>query len=124
MSKNLQNVKTSLPKSNKPACLLIYTCRWPSLNNSRVDVLSDQYLDASIKDATCANRAGTSQPIRRKVVRLPQNWQKFISHPSNKSKLASFLSTELKSKSAELPPGSELVLGGSFKDIWSSSSRK
>jgi hypothetical protein len=50
---------------------------------------------------------------------------KFMSHTSNKSELAAFISNELKNCS-ELPSDCELVLGGGFSDIgmvWSSASR-
>ena len=48
-----------------------------------------------------------------------------MSHTSNKSELAAFISNELKNCS-ELPSDCELVLGGGFSDIrmvWSSTSR-
>ena len=67
--------------------------------------------------------------IKRKInsgdVHLPQNWKKFISHPSNKEELAAFLSNELMN-CLEIPSGCELVLGGGFTDIkkvWSSNPR-
>lgn len=95
----------------------------------RVDVLFDRYQETSIKDGARANRVGSSQPIRRKIdsgtVKLPHSWSKFMSHTSNKSELAAFISNELKNCS-ELPSDCELVLGGGFSDIrmvWSSASR-
>lgn len=96
---------------------------------SRVDVLFDRYQETSIKDRTRANRAGTSQTIRRKIdlgtVKFPHSCSQFMSHTSNKSVLAFFISNELKN-CFELPSDGELLLGGGFSDIkmvWSSASR-
>ena len=55
----------------------------------------------------------------------PHSWSQFMSHTSNKSELAAFISNALKNCS-EIPSDCKCVRGGGFSDIrmvWSSVSR-
>ena len=87
----------------------------------RVDVLFDRYKELSIKSSTREQRARNSRPIRcvihNREVKLPYSWKQFISLPSNKENLASFLSQELREVSRNMSPDSELIIAGGFDDI-------
>lgn len=98
---------------------------------SRVDVIFDRYQDMSIKSDTREKRVGKTRPIRRVIssrdVKLPSNFQSFLSLSANKADLASFLSEALVKMAPELQPSQELVISGGFVDVmkvWTSSDRK
>ena len=94
-------------------------CTHLSGSCTRVDVVLDQYKEASIKSNSRAMRTKGIKPIRRLVdsreVKLPCNWKGFMALDDNKKNLAEFLSNEL--LKVETKEHCEIVVSGGFSDI-------
>lgn len=89
-------------------------------NTTRVDLVFDQYLPASIKDGE-RSRRGESASLEVKIhsgsMPVPKQWSKYISNPKNKVNLCDFLCHSLCEKlPSRLQPTHKVFLAGGFRD--------
>ena len=63
--------------------------------SSRIDVVFDRYFDNSIKDAAREKRGTSCERTVRPEMRVPKNWNGFLSNSNNKVKLFMFLAENI-----------------------------